>query len=83
MNDKYEMKRNEYFKFRVSKEEKELIKKYAESLGINASRVVRNIVMQQAESILNKPFYIPISKTYIKWCELTNNQEVLKRIKTP
>jgi len=76
------MKRDEYIKFRVSKEEKQLIQKYAESLGINTSRVIRNIVMLQAESILNKPFYIPIAKAYIKWCKMTNNKEVLKRIKT-
>jgi len=49
------MKRDEYVKFRVSKEEKELIQKYAESLGISASRFIRNLVMQESiKAILRK-----------------------------
>lgn len=80
--DKYQMERNQYFKFRCSEAEKKLLEDYAESMGINASRLVRNIAIQQAESILNKPFYRPVSKMYINWCKATNNQEVLDRIKT-
>ena len=45
--NKYKMDRNEYFKFRVSKSEKELIQKYTQNIGINASRFVRNIILKQ------------------------------------
>jgi len=83
MANRKEITRDDYIKFRVSKEEKELFYKYAEELGVNPSRLARNIILMQAESILNKPLYIPISKAYIKYCEVTNNKEVLERIKQP
>lgn len=75
--------RDELFQIRMSKEEKELFKTYAEELGINPSRLARNLMLQQAESILNKPFYIPITKAYIKYLEVTNQKDVLERLKNP
>ena len=44
-----EIQRTERIEFLVSKEEKELIWKYAETVGMKPSRLIRNIVLLQAE----------------------------------
>ncbi len=72
------IQRTERIEFIVSKEEKDLIWKYAESMGIKPSRLIRNIVMMEAES---KMRYINIAsvKAYRKYLELTDPEE-LKRL---
>lgn len=72
------IQRTERIEFIVSKEEKDLIWKYAESMGIKPSRLIRNIVMMEADS---KMRYINIAsvKAYRKYLELTDPEE-LKRL---
>lgn len=62
----------------MSDEEKELVWKYAEAMGMKPSRLIRNIVMMEAES---KMRYINIAsvKAYRKYLELTDPEE-LKRL---
>ncbi len=79
--NKKEIQRDTRLEIRMSKEEKALFYKYAEDIGINPSRLARNILMMEAESIINKITSKQITKAYIKYAELTNNQEILKRIK--
>lgn len=81
-NASKEITRDEYFKIRMSKEEKELFYKYAQDLGITPSRLGRNILMTEAESLVGKYFNKPVIKAYLKYAELTNNKEILERIKT-
>jgi len=81
MANKKEIQRNQYLKIRVSKEEKDLFYKFAESTKINPSRLARNILMMEAESLFNKAIFKPILKAYLKYAEVTNNQEILNRIK--
>lgn len=80
--NKKDIIRDTKLEIRMSKEEKELFFKYAEDLGINASRLARNILMIEAESLTKKFFNKPVIKAYIKYAEITNNQEILERIKT-
>lgn len=70
-----EIQRTERIEFIVSKEEKDLIWKYAESMGIKPSRLIRNIVMMEADS---KMRYINIAtvKAYRKYLELTDPEEL-------
>jgi len=72
------IQRTERIEFVVSKQEKELIWKYAESIGIKPSRLIRNIVMMEAESNMK---YINIAsvKAYRKYLEFTDPEE-LKRL---
>jgi len=62
----------------MSDQEKDLVWKYAESMGITPSRLIRNIVIMEAES---KMRYINIAtvKAYRKYLELTDPEE-LKRL---
>lgn len=62
----------------MSDQEKELVWKYAEAMGMKPSRLIRNIVMMEAES---KMRYINIAsvKAYRKYLELTDPEE-LKRL---
>lgn len=62
----------------MSDQEKDLVWKYAESMGITPSRLIRNIVIMEADS---KMRYINIAtvKAYRKYLELTDPEE-LKRL---
>ena len=62
----------------MSDQEKELVWKYAKAMGMKPSRLIRNIVMMEAES---KMRYINIAsvKAYRKYLELTDPEE-LKRL---
>lgn len=62
----------------MSDQEKELVWKYAEAMGMKPSRLIRNIVMMEADS---KMRYINIAsvKAYRKYLELTDPEE-LKRL---
>lgn len=74
-----EIQRTERIEFIVSKEEKNLIWEYAESMGMKPSRLIRNIVLMEAES---KMRYVNIAsvRAYRKYLEITNPEE-LKRLK--
>jgi hypothetical protein len=80
--NKKEIIRDQKIELRVSKEEKELFYKFAENFGINPSRLARNILMKEAESLLNKYVNSKIAKAYIKYAEITKDKEILERIKT-
>ena len=67
-----EIQRTERIEFLVSKEEeKELIWKYAETVGMKPSRLIRNIVLLQAESKLRGIEDLAI-KAYRKYLEITD-----------
>jgi hypothetical protein len=72
--------RDERFEIRLSKAEKDLLMNYAKDLGINPSRLARNVLMMEAESIINKFTTKPFVKAYIHYAKVTNNQEILKRL---
>lgn len=75
-----EIIRDERFEIRLSKAEKDLLMNYAKDLGINPSRLARNVLMMEAESIINKFTTKPFVKAYIHYAKVTNNQEILKRL---
>lgn len=52
-----EIKKTERIEFLVSKEEKDLILKYAENVGMKPSRLIRNLVLMEAEKKLKRGFY--------------------------
>jgi hypothetical protein len=81
-NAKKEVKRDTKLEIRMSKEEKELFYKYAEDLGINPSRLARNILLSNAESIINKYYGKYWIKGYIKTLELLKDKEALERLKS-
>jgi len=81
-NAKKEITRDVFIKIPMSKEEKELWLKYAEDMGINPTRLARNVLMMDAESLINKALAKPFVKAYIKYAEVTKNKEILERIKT-
>ena len=62
----------------MSDQEKELVWKYAEAMGMKPSRLIRNIVMLEVESKM-KYINIPIAKAYRKYLELTD-PEFLKKL---
>jgi len=82
MANKKEIIRDQYIRIKLSKEEKNLWLKYAEDIEINPTRLARNILMMEAESILNKTITKPFAKAYIKYAEVTKNKEILERIKS-
>lgn len=79
MNTK-EIIRDKRFEIILSKEEKDLFEKYAEKMGLNKSRLARNILMEKAESYL-APIEIGVVRAYIKYLEITKDKEMLERIK--
>lgn len=81
-NAKKEITRDVFIKIPMSKEEKELWLRYAENTGINPTRLARNVLMIEAESLINKAITKPFIKAYIKYAKVTNNKEILERIKT-
>lgn len=72
------IQRNERIEFIVSKEEKDLIWKYAEEVGMKPSRMIRNIVLMEAESKLRLVNVIAV-KAYRKYLEITD-PEFLKSL---
>lgn len=80
--NKKDIQRDQRFEIRMSKEEKELWIVYADEMGINPTRLARNILMIEAEeNFLLKNYKKGIVKSYIKYCEVTNNKEALERLK--
>ena len=78
-NAKKEITRDKKLEIRMSQEEKELWMKYAEDMGINASRLARNVLMSEAKSLINKYPLKQFVKAYLKYLELTD-KEALKKI---
>ena len=72
------IQRDERIEFIVSKEEKDLIWKYAEEVGMKPSRMIRNIVLMEAESKLRLVNVVAV-KAYRKYLEITD-PEFLKYI---
>jgi len=81
-NAKKEVHRDKKLEIKMTQEEKELFYKYAEDLGINPSRLARNILLSNAESIINKYYGKYWVKGYIKMLELLKDKEALDRFKT-
>ena len=81
MANKKEIIRDEYIRIKMSKEEKALWIEYAENMGINSTRLARNIIMIEAESLFNRTIKTNTIKAYIKYAEITKNTEILERIK--
>jgi len=81
MANKKEIIRDQFITIKVSKQEKELWEKYAAELGINKTRLARNTLMMEAESLINKYIGKPVIKAYIMYAEITKNTEILERIK--
>ena len=81
-NAKKEIQRDQYFKIRMSKEEKDLWYKYAKSLEINPSRLARNILMIEAEkNALAKGVEKTAINALKKYYEITKQFDMLERMK--
>jgi len=78
-----EIQRTNRMEIRMSDIEKEVFYAYAKECGINPSRLARNIILEQAESILGKVVYKPLAKGYVKYCKITKNLDALERLATP
>ena len=79
-NAKKEITRDEYIKFRVSKEEKKLFYEYAKELEVPPTRLARNILMMEAESKINLIIGKPLIKAYRYYLKITNQEKELNRI---
>lgn len=73
-----EIQRTERVEILMSKEEKELIWKYAAHLGMKPSRVIRICALHEAETIM-KFITIGTVKAYRKYLEIADPKE-LKRL---
>lgn len=77
-----EIQRDTRIEIRVSKEEKDLFYKYAEDLGINPSRLARNILMIEAKkNLIAKGIEKATIKSYLAYLKATNQLEKLDEIK--
>lgn len=81
-NAEKEIKRDVKLEIRMSKEEKELWYKYAENMGISPSRLARNVLMIEAESIIHNNLTKHFAKAYMKYLEATKQTKELERIKS-
>ncbi len=82
MSNNKEIIKDKYITIKVSKQEKELWDSFAKDIGISSTKLARNILMTEAESLKNKYGITPIIKAYIKYLEVTNQKEALKRIQS-
>ena len=81
-NAQKEIIRDQRFEIRMSKEEKELWTKFAEDMGVNPTKLARNILMTEAEATLrNKYAFKPLLKAYRKYLEVTKQNDVLEQMK--
>jgi len=68
---------------KLSIAERDLFYSLAKEMGINPTRLARNLIMLQAEKTLkNKTFYIPVTKAYKKYLKITNQTNEIKRIES-
>lgn len=72
--------RSEEFKVRLSKEEKDLFYKFAESLGTTPSRLARNLIMGQAEATIENKIMLPFIKAYKNYLKITGQNEEIEEI---
>ena len=80
--NKKEIVRNEFITIKVSKEEKEVFKKYAEYLGLMPTRLARNILLEEAtKNMIAKGIEKGTLKALKKYAEITNDNEILERFK--
>ena len=80
-NAKKEITRDQTFKIKMSKQEKEVIYKFAEDMGINPSRLARNILLEEANAKLrNKIAFKPVLQAYKKYLEVTKQFDILKKM---
>ena len=80
MANNKEITRDTRIEIRLSQEEKNLWLKYSKNLGVNPTRLIRNLMMNEAESLINKIAIDPIAKAYIHYKKVTNDKEFLKRL---
>ena len=80
MANKKEIIRDQYIRIKMSKEEKDLWLEYSKRIGINPTRLARNIIMLEAGSFLSKIINIPVVKAYKYYLEKTNQKKELKKI---
>lgn len=80
-NASKEIKRDKKLEIRMSKEEKELWYKFAEDMGINPSRLARNLLLEEAEKKLrNKIIFKPILKGYRNYLKATKQFDTLTKM---
>lgn len=81
-NAKKEVKRDTKLEIRMSKEEKEMWYKYAESLEISPSRLARNILMIEAEkNAISKGVEKAVISALKKYYEVTKQYDLLEKMK--
>lgn len=81
-NAKKEITRNKKLEIRMSEQEKELWYKFAEDMGVNPTRLARNILTEMAEKELrNKLIYKPLLKAYRNYLKITKQNDILERMK--
>ncbi len=82
MANNKEIIRDQYIRIKMSKEEKELWTKFAEDMGINPTKLARNILLMEAEAKLkNNLFYKPVLQAYRKYLEVTKQFDILEQMK--
>jgi len=75
------IKRDQRFEIRLSKEERDLIYALAKDIGINPSRLIRNLALSHAEDkLFNKAFAIPLIKAYKRYLKITKQEDLLNMI---
>lgn len=72
--------RDEEFKIRMSKEEKELFFKFAEQMERKPSALARSLIMGQAEAEIENAVILPLIKAYKAYLKVTGQNEEIKRI---
>jgi len=82
MANKKEIIRDQYIRIKMSKEEKDLWIEYSNRIGINPTRLARNIILMEAESFLSKIINIPVIKAYRYYLEKTNKKEEIKKMQS-
>jgi hypothetical protein len=81
-NAKKEITRDQTFKIKMSKEEKELLYEFAKDMGVNPSRLARNLLLEEAERKLrNKIIFKPILNAYRNYLKVTKQNNILERMK--
>jgi len=74
--------RDQRIEIKMSKEEKELFKKYAENIGINTTRLARNILLEEAgKNFISRGIEKTTIQAYKKYLEITKQFDILERIK--
>ena len=76
MSNKKEIIRDQYFKIRMSKEEKELWTVFSKKMGLMPSKSARNLLMKKAEEKLKHRLkFRSIIQAYKRYLEITNQKQ--------